>query len=540
MATNAKYKVYSGSDWVEYHFTTNAAQVSTTDARKFLTTSVTVNGYTAGTTGAKVTVGSGNAANIEVNGAHITGQAAIDTTNNNSALHYIAATDSVAVALGKLDRAANEAYNHADLSGVVPYTGATSDVNLGNHSLSLSTLNLYYYSGGNTISCGGFGVSSTGDLYVESSANGGVYFDSADGVYIGTSKGTNNSNQVATKGDFANYVPTTRTVNSKALSSNITLYGTDIVMSSNDNSTLQSAISAVQAKANGLTTAYAVDTTTTGTNIYNSSFDSTVSDLEIAAAQTTGSTSNGKITVLNASGSGTTEVKLDDLKVGDSIFVKKTNVPDRWYAGKTAGAQGTSKIVYHFYILETYNMTWEAISNKPTLSISGQTVTIGSNSVVVPALAPATSGSSNPNNGTATTAARSDHTHSTYIPLVGTTALNGSIVPTTNNQRSLGSTSYNFAAVHTQTVNSYDYLGLYGTTNIYLYANNSTGLVGIKGSSNFVAQLKTANLTANKTYQFPNKDGTFAMTSDLSGFRKVTVASTAPSNPATGDIWIEA
>ena len=44
MATNAKYKVYNGTDWIEYHFTTNAGQVSTTAGRKFVTTSVTVNG----------------------------------------------------------------------------------------------------------------------------------------------------------------------------------------------------------------------------------------------------------------------------------------------------------------------------------------------------------------------------------------------------------------------------------------------------------------------------------------------------------------
>ncbi len=87
-------------------------------------------------------------------------------------------------------------------SNYIPYSGATSDVNLGNHSLSLSTLSFYAYSGGTAISCGGFGVSSAGNLYVESSGDGGVYFDVADGVYIGTSKGTNNVNEVATKGSL--------------------------------------------------------------------------------------------------------------------------------------------------------------------------------------------------------------------------------------------------------------------------------------------------------------------------------------------------
>jgi len=81
--TNAVYKIYDNDlqDWVIYHLRTNAGQVTTTydsttgKGRKFVTPSITINGNTAGTTGAKVTVGSDDAANIEVDGAHITGQA---------------------------------------------------------------------------------------------------------------------------------------------------------------------------------------------------------------------------------------------------------------------------------------------------------------------------------------------------------------------------------------------------------------------------------------------------------------------------------
>ena len=42
--------------------------------------------------------------------------------------------------------------------------------------------------------------------------------------------------------DLTNYVPTSRTVNNKALSSDITLYGTDIAMSSTDSTSLSAAI----------------------------------------------------------------------------------------------------------------------------------------------------------------------------------------------------------------------------------------------------------------------------------------------------------
>ena len=100
MAKNAIYKVYDEQeqDWIEYHFTTNAGRVSTTDGRKFLTTSVTVNGNNAGTAGAKVTVGAGDAANIEIDAGHISW-----FTGSKPSTNYLTSAENIQAALQELD-----------------------------------------------------------------------------------------------------------------------------------------------------------------------------------------------------------------------------------------------------------------------------------------------------------------------------------------------------------------------------------------------------------------------------------------------------
>lgn len=189
MATNAKYKVYNGTDWIEYHFSTNAGQVSTTSARKFLTTSVTVNGNTAGTTGAKVTVGSGDAANIEIDGAHITGKASAVSGNS---LQYITANDSIAAALGKLDKAAHDAAQSA--VGYVPYTGADQTVDLGNAGIISATYSFsadyeqMYIEGAHRSN------TSYDDITIYNGA-GGIILIPDDNAYIGS---VSNDNIIAT------------------------------------------------------------------------------------------------------------------------------------------------------------------------------------------------------------------------------------------------------------------------------------------------------------------------------------------------------
>lgn len=67
-----------------------------------------------------------------------------------------------------------------------------------------------------------------------------IYFNTTDEKI--KVKKTDNWKKLLDEDDSSNFVPTTRKVNNKALSSDITLYGTDIAMSSTDSTTLQAAI----------------------------------------------------------------------------------------------------------------------------------------------------------------------------------------------------------------------------------------------------------------------------------------------------------
>lgn len=64
----------------------------------------------------------------------------------------------------------NQGYltEHQSLAGYVPYTGATNNVNLGNHSLAANSIGIYNTYQNNTVYCGGFGSSGNGNLYIES------------------------------------------------------------------------------------------------------------------------------------------------------------------------------------------------------------------------------------------------------------------------------------------------------------------------------------------------------------------------------------
>ena len=200
MATNAKYKIYDASlnnnqgGWVEYHFATNAGQVTTTydsatgKGRKFVTPSITINGNTAGTTGAKVTVGSDDAANIEIDGAHITGKAAAyssEITYSNvgtaNALHIVAASDAVSTALGKLDKAVYKALTTIPTNVVT--TDNNGDIDLSGHNVYAETFGHYlagtnfqglqFYDGDTSL------ITGNGDLYLNT-GTGKAYYGSSE------------------------------------------------------------------------------------------------------------------------------------------------------------------------------------------------------------------------------------------------------------------------------------------------------------------------------------------------------------------------
>lgn len=79
---------------------------------------------------------------------------------------------------------------------LVPYTNATNDVNLGNHGLRANSVGVYY---NGTTSCGGFGSSSNGALYVES--DNAVVLE-APHCYVGSAS---TNNEIATKKDTKLY-----------------------------------------------------------------------------------------------------------------------------------------------------------------------------------------------------------------------------------------------------------------------------------------------------------------------------------------------
>ena len=67
----------------------------------------------------------------------------------------------------------------------------------------------------------------------------------------------NATNGLAKASSLSGYVPTTRKVQGKALSSDVTLYGSDIAMTSSNSTKLDAAITALQTATNNLTTAVA-------------------------------------------------------------------------------------------------------------------------------------------------------------------------------------------------------------------------------------------------------------------------------------------
>lgn len=218
MATNARYKLYDGTNWVEYHFTTNAGQVSTTTGRKFVTTSITINNNAAGTTGAKVTLGSDDAANIEIDGGHIAWYTGTLPTTN-----YLSNATSIQSALQALDTAAKNAAD-AVPNNVVTYD-SNGDVDIGSGDLSATVLTATGSVGTPTINMGTAGsihTDNTVDLVIETD-NGGDIILSPD-----TGKSVKWDNKVlATLND----IPSVGTAAAKDYTTSVTQNSNDLVTS---------------------------------------------------------------------------------------------------------------------------------------------------------------------------------------------------------------------------------------------------------------------------------------------------------------------
>lgn len=94
MATNATYKYYNGSAWVEYHFKTNAGQVDPTTSKHFITTSTTVNGQAF-----NLDSSNGAVSSVTITGANIANGVASGTYN------VITSGENINASLVALDQA---------------------------------------------------------------------------------------------------------------------------------------------------------------------------------------------------------------------------------------------------------------------------------------------------------------------------------------------------------------------------------------------------------------------------------------------------
>lgn len=460
------YKVYDGSNWQEYYLRTTATAVGVTATRKFLTSDVRVNGNNAGTTGAKVTVDStGNGANIEIDGDHIIGKAIVqpDTT-----LQYISANDLISVALGKLDRACAAAYAH------VPANCLTYGQN-GNFQTQYECLHQFE------------------DFVSES------YFTGAGFIKI---KATNNDD-IFYELDQTTYVPTTRTVNGKPLSSNVTIGATDIsytnsafALANTVGAYLDTLTNVLQGKQNS----YAIALNGTGTGVINGQLNTQANvsiDATFSVAAGGGYTCDKYIKLTD----GTT-VNLANLKIGDNVYITDPEYPDRWVSEITHPSGGGVGHVT-FAILETQKIvltsyaTWGNSLSHYGINdayIQDGVIHLGSNTLAAYI-----------QNGTIHLGT------DTITPITSLT----SVVPYTG---ATGDVDLGNNSLYANLVNT-NYLQM-NLTDFFNDNQNNFIIEVNQGSSNF--EIIAANMTLNSK-----------------NVATITAGTTQPSSPRVGDIWLD-
>lgn len=178
------------------------------------------------------------------------------------------------------------------------------------------------------------------------------------------------------------FVPKERTVNGKALSSNITLTGDDIKTTASGNNISQD-IAAIREMANGRSRSFVIDTPAQSETSCNSSF-------RVPKTNSSTSTSVVKITVTGAKPLEDIQGNLVDLStlvVGDVIFTKTAGMKDWWYAGEAVDTtiQGANVKFYWFYQLDADSITVENTFNSSSQNaISGMGVQAAINTLDVP------------------------------------------------------------------------------------------------------------------------------------------------------------
>ena len=341
MATNAVYNLYDGSAWVEYHFTTNASQVSMTTGtgwRKFVSAKVKVNGQ-AFAEGSEA-----GSAEVTITGNDINNGVASGTYN------YITAGAKLNATLVTLDSKIKEAKD-AIPSGV------------------LTTANY---------------ANTLGDVYQAKDAD-----LTAIANLTGSSGFLKKTAANTWALDTTSYVPTSRTVNGKQLNNNIVLKASDIGWNNAvgfSSTNVEDEIQNLWGAANGITRGYGIDTDTTGTNVVNSQFASNAGERSFSISDSTsGGVSTKKIRLLG----GLEEVLLSSLKVGDNIFLDDERMPDWWVSGVNNNLMNNT-ITVTFSILETQVVNLSNYVTKGTTlahygitdaKIENGVITLGSNTI---------------------------------------------------------------------------------------------------------------------------------------------------------------
>ncbi len=466
MATNAVYKIYNGSSWVEYYLKTSAAQVVMTNARKFITSETKVNGqaFTLGS--------SDNTATVTINGTHITGSAAAPSGHT---LTNISASDTVAAALGKLDKGVQDA------KAAVPSGVLTTD----NYAQTLGSV---YAAIGHNHS----GVYQPLDADLTAIAN-----ISTNGYLKRTGA---NTWAVEDK----TFVETSRTINGKALSSNVVLYATDIYMdNSGYSSTISSAMFEIEKLANGhnLTLVLDYNSKDGSTAIGNGEFNSQADTITLPYKWVSGDQDRNKSQVKISASSDmyhhspvigvVKNWNYFSLKIGDVIYVSNSEVPDRWVS-----AVDTDMNMITFSKLETAkpDMSWNAITGKPTTlggygitdaKIENGVITLGSNT----------------------------------------------IKPLTSHQDISGKAPNN----HASSATTY---GL-GTSSVYGHVKLVTGDLNGKSAADGMAASQSHTHSQYLTSHQSLAGYATQTWVGQQGYVKCTAGGSAPSSPNTGDIWID-